>query len=407
MSVVSFNVRQNDLILHYRPKENDWVYLRLEDTGEATIKRAFHVTRDLLMKGLDEHGEFDPLEFKVGERKGKYFHLNRDVLRIDYDLYFSQDIQLENRHFVAERDISVFSRLNKFGVNSIHIGGEEELVATNAISIPTDVFERLIADFPTSTEVSKYALARIDSIVGEYLNRPKDFQADFEKYRNKKRSIKGSMPRTALAEYEADKYSALIKKLEQMLNNVDAYSEGQWRDEILEVVLLLFPRYIKAFPEGPVNDSWANKRRRVDFLLVDSAGFIDIIEIKKPFRQKLVSPYCYRDNHVPMRELNGTVMQVEKYIYHLSRWGERGEEALKKRYLGDLPQGFVFRIVNPKATIIVGRDNDLTANQRNDFEVIRRKYGNVLDIITYDDLLRRLNFIKDQFCRLATSKNSS
>jgi hypothetical protein len=38
----------------------------------------------------------------------------------------------------------------------------------------------------------------------------------------------------------------------------------------------------------------------------------------------------------------------------------------------------------------------LTAAQRRDFEVVRRKYKSVIDIITYDDLLRRLEFVLKQ-----------
>ena len=45
----------------------------------------------------------------------------------------------------------------------------------------------------------------------------------------------------------------------------------------------------------------------------------------------------------------------------------------------------------------MGRDEGLSEEQKNDFEVIRRKYRNVVDIITYDDLLGRLKVIRGQF----------
>lgn len=47
--------------------------------------------------------------------------------------------------------------------------------------------------------------------------------------------------------------------------------------------------------------------------------------------------------------------------------------------------------------ITMGRDKGLTNEQKNDFEVIRRKYRNVLDNINYDDLQRRLKVIRDHF----------
>jgi hypothetical protein len=58
-------------------------------------------------------------------------------------------------------------------------------------------------------------------------------------------------------------------------------------------------------------------------------------------------------------------------------------------------------IIHPSGMIIMGRDKDWTQDQRTDFEVIRRKYRHVLEIMTYDDLLRRLKAIRDQFQSLS------
>jgi hypothetical protein len=44
----------------------------------------------------------------------------------------------------------------------------------------------------------------------------------------------------------------------------------------------------------------------------------------------------------------------------------------------------------------MGRDSNLREDQRQDFEVVKRKYKYIIDIITYDDLLRRLEFIIKQ-----------
>jgi hypothetical protein len=85
-------------------------------------------------------------------------------------------------------------------------------------------------------------------------------------------------------------------------------------------------------------------------------------------------------------------MQIEKYIFNLNRWGEKGEKKLTEKYRALLPDGFEIKITNPGGLIIMGRDHTLSAEQARDFEVIKRKFKNVLDIITYDDLLKRLKF---------------
>ena len=51
------------------------------------------------------------------------------------------------------------------------------------------------------------------------------------------------------------------------------------------------------------------------------------------------------------------------------------------RYKSLLPEDFSIKITNPKGIIIMGRQNNLTPEQYQDFEIIKRKYSNVMDII--------------------------
>ena len=182
-----------------------------------------------------------------------------------------------------------------------------------------------------------------------------------------------------------------------MLNNELSYSEAQWQEELLQIILLLYPKYIHVFKEAPVRDTYNNANRKIDYLLVDSSGNTDIIEIKKPFNKCIVTKRTYRDNYIPLRELSGTVMQIEKYIYYLNKWGKKGEKKLTEYYKDKIANDFKIRITNPCGIIIMGRTKGLSINQIQDFEVIKRKYKNVIDIITYDDLVERLKFTIQQW----------
>ena len=64
-----------------------------------------------------------------------------------------------------------------------------------------------------------------------------------------------------------------------------------------------------------------------------------------------------------------------------------------------LPEELEIKVTNPKAMILAGRSITLTREQRFDFEIIKRKYANIVDIITYDDLLNRLESIIKKFQR--------
>lgn len=92
-------------------------------------------------------------------------------------------------------------------------------------------------------------------------------------------------------------------------------------------------------------------------------------------------------------------MQAEKYLFHLSKWGHAGEQEIYNKRKSELPTWIELKITNPKAIILLGRDNDFVGQQRFDFEIIRRKYANMLDIMTYDDLLRRVGNIIEMMSR--------
>jgi len=176
-----------------------------------------------------------------------------------------------------------------------------------------------------------------------------------------------------------------------------SYTEHQWQEELIQIILLLYPKYIYLFKEAPVRDTYNNKDRSIDYLLVDSSGNTDIIEIKKPFDKCIVTKRTYRDNYIPLRELSGTVMQIEKYIFYLNKWGKKGEEKLTAHYKEEMAENFKIKITNPSGLIIMGRTVGLSDEQIQDFEVIKRKYKNVIDIITYDDLIARLEFTIKQW----------
>jgi hypothetical protein len=394
--MIRFTKRGPKLIMSYTPERasQDWLVEPLErDKEEIPISgRAFYVRGEIRLLDVrdDEDGMDGGYRFLAGRLDGEYFRMDRRFLGIEYDLFLHKSLTFQRTTFVAETNIPIFRGFNSYGLAELHIGGK------HPDAVPREVFEDMLRQFPNSYELKKYARARVSSMIRNYVPIGTDFQAQYQKYRERKASKKGSQPGLDFGEYESDKFSALVTKIEAMLDASGPYSESQWQEEVLQVVRFLYPKYIVAFKEAPVYDSLAKKNRKIDFLLVDASGYVDAIEIKKPFVDCLVTPNRYRDNHVPMRELSGTVMQLEKYLYHLNRWGQVGEESLNKRYANQVPGGLRIKIVNPSGMIIIGRDEAFTVEQRTDFEVIRRKYRNVLDIMTYDDLLRRLKAIRDQ-----------
>jgi len=392
--MIDFTKHGNDLIMRYVPERGsaDWLVKPLESDDDIPLSgRALNVRQEIYSPEIDD-GDFGMdscYRFVVGHLLDDYYQIDRRFLGIEYDLFLHRSLKFKKLTFVAETNIPIFRGFNNYGFSSLYVGGERPE------ALPAEVFEEMLRQFPTTYELKKYARARVSSMIRNYVPIQADHEAEYLRYRQRKATTKGTQPQKVFGSYENDKFAALVQKIEVMLASADTYTEAQWQAEILQVIQFLYPKYVCAFPEAPVRDSMAGKDRKIDFLLVDASGYADAIEIKKPFTACMVTSNRYRDNHVPMRELSGTIMQLEKYLYHLNRWGQTGEDKLNERYAAELHPGLRIKIVNPSGMIIMGRDAALTPDQRTDLEVIRRKYRHVVEIMTYDDLLRRLQTIRD------------
>ena len=133
-----------------------------------------------------------------------------------------------------------------------------------------------------------------------------------------------------------------------------------------------------------------------DIVLVDNDGNIDLIEIKRP-QYDIFYKNVYRNNYVPIRELQGTCMQLQNYLISLTKTSNDSLQQEKFKVDSNIPKDFQLKATSPKGYIIYGRDMQLEGNEKmlTDFQIVRNMYSNVIDIITYDDLIRRLeNMLK-------------
>ena len=391
--------KENQLLLEYVPDNLrgdgvSWIDTSLKEDGDVTITRIFTFqSKDILRDPQLISDEEERRVFVLGLIEENYYKIDKDILGLQFDLLLDKAMKVNKKTFVATGNISVFNKIDKLVSEQIVIGGDYE----NAV--PVTEFERLLNSFPTKTTLDHFANSRISGILKDYLGTISDAEKKLNDHLKKQKPIKSSDKLAVLQEYEVRKYEFIRDRLIEMLNDLDAYSEDNWQKLILDFLLLIFPKYVAVLEKLHIKDFYSvpgkTKRREIDLTLVDANGNIDIIEIKKPTNSNLLCKY--RDNYTPKKELAGSVMQVEKYIFHLNKWGVEGEKQINAKRASELPSGMQIKVTNPKAMIILGRDNDFATDQRFDFEIIKRKYANIVDIMTYDDLLRRLENIIAKF----------
>ena len=404
--MIAFEDREGQVVLAYEPEQGsvDWLDSKLKTDGQYRLAWTFTLKRaDLYSEGDvdDEDGDDGDEEavrrFVVGAIEGKYRRIRADVLGTKHDVLIGTEIRLTRKVFIAERNISIFWRIDDASDEQIIIGGDLPQ------GIPTEEFRRLVAKFPTTSEMRLYSYARVTRIVREYMDTMSDAEAELAEHLERRRRALADGPTVAeerlpaANELELEKFTFVRDRLAEMLRDAESFSEAEWQRTVADLFLLIFPQYVAVLQKVRVKERYSRKPnvtvRELDLVLVAANGAVDILEIKKPFVNALMSARQYRDNHVPVRELSGTVMQVEKYLFYLSKSGPEGEGSIAEKYEADLPNDLSIQITNPKAFVLSGRDENFIGQQAFDFEFVRRKYSNVVDIITDDDLLRRIDNI--------------
>ena len=391
--MIQFYKKDKYLILKYSydSDDNNWVKAGLKDKGYITINRVFRFTQSEIFSSeeLSETEAFEfgfKYEFVIGNMEGEYYKLNHGVFNLQNDFFFHKLTKFKVSYFKTQTNATILPKLDKLISEPIYIGGQEQ--GDGKISI--ELYESILKYLPNSHEIKLYSDSRIEGVLSDFLSTGDKALKKYNNYLSRKLdyNLEGDLSKI-FDEYEIDKLSNILERLEGMLSNEVSYSEKRWQDEILKILLFLFPKYVAVFKEVAFKDT-NKKTKRLDYVLVDYLGHIDIVEIKKPMDASLISKSVYRGNHVPKHALSGSIMQIEKYIFHLNKLGKQGEKQLTKKYSKQLPANMKIKITNPNGLIVMGRERGLTSTQLDDLEIIKRKYKNVLDIITYDDLIKRI-----------------
>lgn len=390
---IRFIRQYSELILILAPEgiEIQYVLDKLDKGEDWHIRRCFSVSKKNLRKEDPDENE---LHFCVGTVQAEYTHIDNEILGIEHDFYFSNDIKLDKRHFVAYRNISILAKIDEVVDQDVYIGGNHPDGC-----IPIDTYEFLVEKFPKTAELDYYAHARIATIVKEFFPKTEIHETKYNQFLNRREKklrdtlspiIQTSFQENAAIEFR--QFNSIRYNLVELLEREQGVSEQVWQEQIHGLLRLLYPKYIAGVREVVIKGVDRHDKRP-DFLLVDANGYIDILEIKKPSVQLLTKQSSYRNNYVPVRDLAGAIQQIEKYIYCLNAWGKDGEQDLQKQLANKIPGSVTPKAVNPQGILLLGRSKDFNHQQKTDFELIKRQYKHIAEIMTYDDLLQRIDNI--------------
>lgn len=397
--------KNSKLIAIYTPDSGvNWLFEKLNNNEEYYLKNTYKLTKDKILESHEidmDFNEEESIAFQIGIEEENFFKLDKDVFNININIFIDKNIKITPKFFTANKNISILSKLEKIIKESIYIVLDENYEENheNTNQIPISAYKTLLTTFPNNTELIKYSHMRIATALNEYFNDIDTFKVKYEQYLNNKTLSSNNIKFVnSVTPLKLDILLKSHKELTNMLKEYKSYNEKNWQTKIKDILCVLFPKYLYTLREvdfGEIN----GYNKHPDFTLIDSNGYIDIMEIKKPDDFQIMRNCTNRNNNVPQKIFTDVIIQTTKYINALNQNHAKSKTNIIKKLKESEPTVDItvdnISINNPKGIILIGRSDKLTKEQRYDFELIKRQYKDITEIMTYDDLLKRLdNLIK-------------
>ena len=339
----------------------------------------------------------DRIAYKIGKLEGNYYCFDNEIFDLQHKFRIDVSLidNLKHKHFLKyPSQLSILKKIDSL-INEDFYILPDDTINEEVSSISWTEYNNLVASFPTTTTVKHY----IDKLVAEkiegFFELKKSYDDEFEKHLQKTTRIPSSntlfSPKIdyEVTQAEINKFTHALSLLKDILEE-EIISEKEWQNKILDILLLIYPQY-----QIIIDEVGLSNRRRVDFVLVDLFNNIDIVEIKTP-EKRLLKKSKYRDHYGPSHEFTGTAMQIEYYLRELHENSSANVQKIKHKLL---EKGFnsEVKINNVKGIIIMGRTNGFNVEQQETYRIMKNQYSNIINIISYDELLDMLERILERF----------
>lgn len=387
-----FSIEDKKLLVNYTPYGGvEEILDKIKDNGSCLVRMTFNITQNSLIKSEDDS---DEIQFILGVVDGgNYIKLDKDILNVDYNIFIDADIRLDQKLFIAYRNISILAHLVDVIKADIYIDNDKHYrESPNHIAL--SVYKMVIENFPNSTELTKYANCRISLLLNEYFDGMSKYKINYESYVAKKQLSNCNNEIADINEIKLNLLLSAKQTLQSMLDKCSIYSEKDWQERIKNIICILFPKYLYCLREVNIGQV-DGFDKQPDFILIDSNGCIDLMEIKKPDLTQVMREAKVRNNYVPQKAFIDVAVQTTKYLLTINKNYLLAQKNIMKKLLEEYPETRFAEedllLNNPKGIILYGRSNNLDPKQLSDFELIRRQYKDIPEIMTYDDLFERLN----------------
>ena len=416
---ISFIKGDNCLILRYAT-ESDWFEEKLENEETFKIYKTFIFDKeDFVSQDTSINYEYD---FILGEKENNYYVIKKNKLGINFDLYIDISLPIDYSWFLTTKEATKYHNADGeekttyiygnilyafkdfYSKDKLYIDVDsEENFNDDGFHITQSTYKRFVEMFPTATNVKYQKLSLFTNILKSELD-VVDYEEIYRKYKSKEIHVHNKIDINTDELRKQDKAKFLYAK-EILVDSLKKCEEGAFihEDEFSKLIAQFFcflnSKYVKIQTKLNIADyTDARENCQADLCLIDCNGNIDLIEVKSPRAYpNLFRKRPYRNHYVPSGELSGAINQLEQYLKSLTKM--KTEEIASKnpelqREFGEIQ----LKAINPKGYVIFGRNKESfngenQEQKRKDFELIKNTYKDVVEILTFDELIERFSRI--------------
>lgn len=383
--VYAINKKKKEIILYIR-----W----LEDDGSGDIDIIFE-----WFTAINQIEWFSPLWYITS----RFQYLLKEKIQFVYEQVQTIKIKKEWETQINRRNLKC----------PIEIGYNDYLFFHNkfkAIAWDKKISQRIcIADFfyqkfPTEfpfdekypKQIAKKVINWLDKSIIPYLDkndikRTDKFYMEYMKWRYKSKFHQSQYTEEIKIKIDTTTLDEIISEFEKLLSKTT--SEADLWKFLKNKIFLTTWKYIWIIPEINVK-LWGD--REVDFWLLDVWNYLDIYEIKT-HKTPLLAASQDRSNYYWHADTVKAIVQAEKYLHH----AKKKASDLKNDLKDELTRKWIlipdFKVIEPKAFLIIWHSNQLDSDpKKDDFRILRQWLKNV-EIILYDELLETLKNQRKRF----------
>ena len=344
-----------------------------------------------LVKKIEDYDEQDEeIKFCISTYSEGIYCIPKDVICADYNIFIDEkcfedpDGSLDHFPLFFKKARGYpYKHILEVLNSDLHIGYEEGCLTPAAVN-------EIIKRCPSESELDLYVNSRISSVVASELDVKDEYYERYKRLLNRKQQRVPEDYIEYLNDLDIERLKSIQNTLSTHLKNQD-WTESTWEKEILKILPVLFPQYI--FIKNKVClGTYGGHKREADFVLINSSGYIDLMEIKRP-DTRLIGADPDHSHHIyqPSKEVSNAATQLENYIYYLNKYQDDCIKNIKKR-VNELPEKFDLKISNPRGLLLLGNSSNYSPEQKHTLQLIRTQYSNIVDLITYDDLVDRIGY---------------